>query len=487
MKRIPLYTILLFGLIITLFTSCIKKEPPPDPVIANHKYVNEWIKQNMELYYLWNEKMPSKLNNTIDPESYFYASLYKYDKDFAPDGDRHSWIEKDYLELQEYLSGVVRNELGFDYKFYRYNENDVFGEFAYIKKDTDAAAKGLKRGQAFTHVNNTKMTLENYSTLLSNARESASVTLRVQDPSFDPDSRTIHFDNEQTITINLHSKYAENPIYLDSVYTINGKTIGYLVYHFFAADARDGTNAYNLALNNVFQKFKSRSVDNIILDLRYNNGGSVRSAIYLSSMIVKNLNTKNVFSREEYNREYQDFLVKQHGEEWLIEYFVDRIGNIPLYNIGTVQTLYVLTGNYTASASELVINALIPYMDVFLIGTKTYGKNVGSTTFYKENDPKNKWGLQPIIAKFYNSVGKSDFTDGFPPDINDPDTWNMPKRELGDVNEALLELAIGHITSEVTPHTIATRSARPTPDFALEVGSSLSSKPWRNQIIMDNR
>jgi C-terminal processing protease CtpA/Prc len=143
----------------------------------------------------------------------------------------------------------------------------------------------------------------------------------------------------------------------------------------------------------------------------------------------------------------------------------------------------VLTGSYTASASELVINGLKPYMNVFLIGTKTYGKNVGSSTFYKENDSKNKWGLQPIIAKFYNSDGKSDFTDGFAPDIYDPDSWNMPKKELGDVNEALLELAIGHITGAIAPQKLQTRSIQYLP----ELGSSLESKAWRNQIIMDNR
>jgi len=492
-KKNLLSLIALSGALSTVFVSCEKDNVPAD--ISVNKYVNTWMYDEvMTPYYLWNDKIPSSLDKTMAPDAFFDAMLYKYDKYNAPDGDRFSWIQEDYVELLDMLSGVATNELGFEYKWYGYNENDVFGEFVYIKKNTDAAARGLKRGQVFTHINNTKITMDNYQTLLSGAAEGASIALRVCDVTIDLQAGIIYFDNEQNIAINLLSKYAENPVYLDSVYTINGKTIGYLAYHFFASDSGDGTGAYDLALNQIFQKFKNLGVSNLVLDLRYNSGGSVTCAIYLSSMIVKNFNTSNVFCKMEFNNEYNSYLVGKYGAGYLLDYFEDKIeiydkdGKLKskhdLHNIGNLQTLYVLTGSWTASASEMVINGLKPYMDVFLIGDVTIGKNVASTTFYEDDNPKNKWGLQPIIAKYFNSQGKSDFTAGFTPDIEDKDNWNMPKKQLGDVNEALLGAAIQHITGGGAFNTLQTKSIQPDPAFLKELGSSLGNKPWRNQIVI---
>ena len=490
---------MLFLITSMVTVSCVKDSmlQPQDPESAKNQYVNAWIKEEMSTYYLWNDKISPNLDDKVKPDAYFESMLYKYDKNSAPDGDRFSWIQEDYVELLESLSGVASLEIGFDYKWYAYNQSDVFGEIAYVKKNTDAAAKGLKRGQVFTYINNTKLTTDNYRTLMSNAEKSASIALRISNAEIDLATRKISFSNEQSITVNLLSKYAENPVYLDSVYSINGKTIGYLVYNFFAADARDYTSAYDLALNNVFEKFKNRGIDNLVLDLRYNSGGSVNSAIYLSSMIVKNMSTKSVFCKMEFNREYQSYLVKKYGSDYLLDYFENKIevynkdnkltGEYPLHNLGNLQTLYVLTGKWTASASEMVINGLKPYMDVFIIGDITYGKNVASTTFYKEKDAKNKWGLQPIIAKYYNSQGKSDFTAGFIPNILDEDTWNMPKKALGEINEALLGTAIRHITGEPTSKMAQTKVMHPDPSFLLDMGSSLEHKPWRNQIIFDRR
>jgi len=500
MKKNLFYTISLFGLTSLLLTSCLKDEDPvhkEDPVIANNKYVNNWLYDDvMSLYYLWNDKIPSGLDEKINPDAYFNSMLYKYDKNLAPDGDRFSWIQENYVELLESLSGVVHNELGFDYKWYGYNQNLVFGEFAFIKKNTDAAARGLRRGQVFTHVNNVQITMDNYSTILSDAASNASIALRVYDVELDIDAALIDFKNRKDIAINLLSRYAEDPVYLDTVYTINGKTIGYLVYNFFAADAGDETGSYDLALNRVFDRFRNRGVDNLILDLRYNSGGRITSAIHLSSMIVKDLSTNNVFSRMEYNREYNNWLINRYGADYLLYKFSNKVtvygrdgkekSAHDLNNIGNLQSLTVLTGSWTASASEMVINGLMPYMDVFLIGNTTIGKNVGSATFYEEDDSRNKWGVQPIIAKYYNSQGKSDFTSGFTPDFSDPDTWNMPKKELGDIDEALLSVAIRHIMGEALFRGPSTRSA-PSPTFLQEIGSSLDNKPWRNQIIIEKK
>jgi len=482
--------------IIAFFTSssCLKDT---DPEESRNQYVNKWMHDDvMGMYYYWNDKIPSKLNNKVDPESYFNSMLYSYNENLRPDGDRFSWIQDNYLELLDLLSGVSGNEPGFEYKLYIDFDDNIFGEFVYIKENTHAKTLGIKRGQVFTHVNNVKISWENYKTILSEAAKSPTLSLTIWDVTSDPHIvNKVYFSNEHTLTINLLNKYAENPIFLDTIYTVHGKTIGYLVYNFFSPDSGDESGSYDLALNNVIGKFNNHGVDNLILDLRYNSGGRVNSAIHLSSMIVRNLNTNNVFCQLEYNKEYNKLLLEKYGKDFLIDKFTDKVtifgndgkekGKYDLNTIGNLQNLIFLTGSWTASASEMVINGLKPYMQLFLAGNVTIGKNVASSTFYKENDRRNKWGLQPIIAKYFNSEGKSDFTAGFTPDYFDHDSWNYPKKELGDLDEALLNAAIRHITGEPLSAP-QTRSLQSAPALLQEIGASNDNKAWTNQIITHN-
>ena len=83
--------------------------------IADNQYVNGWIYDEMSIYYLWNDKLSKAPDYTLDPEKFFDSILYKYHPISNPDGDRFSWIQDDYEELQDNLSGIVSDEIGFDY------------------------------------------------------------------------------------------------------------------------------------------------------------------------------------------------------------------------------------------------------------------------------------------------------------------------------------------------------------------------------------
>jgi hypothetical protein len=86
-------------------------------------------------------------------------------------------------------------------------------------------------------------------------------------------------------------------------------------------------------------------------------------------------------------------------------------------------------------------------MNVFMIGDTTVGKNVGSASIYEDDDPDNTYGMQPIITKSFNSKNQSDYSQGFYPDIAIRD-FGLDKKELGDKNELLLNLAISYITGD---------------------------------------
>jgi C-terminal processing protease CtpA/Prc len=147
--------------------------------------------------------------------------------------------------------------------------------------------------------------------------------------------------------------------------------------------------------------------------------------------------------------------------------------------------LIVLTGEYTASASEQLINGLKAYMPVILIGKTTYGKNVSSLSIYEQNNPKNRWGMQPIVAKVFNSLGESDYTTGFEPDIELTELSVYDQSALGDTSELLLNAAISLILNRSVATRRSARKEIQTPVFIPDEtkikGSLLPAEPDLNE------
>jgi C-terminal processing protease CtpA/Prc len=192
----------------------------------------------------------------------------------------------------------------------------------------------------------------------------------------------------------------------------------------------------------VFSDFQTAGITELIIDLRFNRGGSETATINLASLIAKDVTTSTIFAKREYNDLVEDAILNdpQFGSEFLLSRFED----LP-ENIGSQLTrVYILTSANTASASELLINGLRPFMEVKLIGNTTYGKNYGSITITDDENPSNKWGMQPIVVKSYNSLDQSDYDNGFTPDILDEDN-DLVLYPLGDVNERLLNRALEDI------------------------------------------
>ena len=188
-----------------------------------------------------------------------------------------------------------------------------------------------------------------------------------------------------------------------------------------------------------------------------------------------------MFFRRQYNTEINKEIIAdpKYGEAFLTNLFADEA-----YNIGSLlssKRVYVLTSSRTASASELIINSLKPYMEVFLIGDVTYGKNVGSISIYDENDARNTWGLQPIVLRVENSLGFSDYSSGFVPDIENKDN-GLYVYPLGDPRENLLAEAIAHITGKTSSGgRVGAQSQKRE-----ILGHSLDDKKRSFRLVMEN-
>ena len=135
---------------------------------------------------------------------------------------------------------------------------------------------------------------------------------------------------------------------------------------------------------------------------------------------------------------------------------------------------------YGLYSMELLINGLKPFMNVFLVGDTTIGKNVGSISLYEPDDPKNKWGMQPIVVKSYNSANESNYSEGFFPDIVNEDN-RLSLKPLGDTDEELLSLAIDHITGGS-----GARRSSAARDGHISLGTSADFKRGSYNLVIDD-
>ena len=461
-KGLALRRLLTMMVLVLLGFSCDKDEDPGNP----NEYVNNWILENMQFWYYWNNTIPTKADKSKEPDSFFKSLLNGQ--------DRFSWIQEDFQELLKSLQGVSK-EAGFEFVLYRedLNSNSLVAQVLYVKPASPAATAGLKRGDLFTFINDQRITTDNYRELLGQMGAPFRISYRPLNYA------TMTFEGERALSLSV-VEYAENPNFLHKVFTYNDRKIGYYVYNLFATGPASGNNSYNNEMDQIFADFKAQGVTDLVIDLRYNSGGAESATRNLASLIGKGVNSSKIFTRREYNDGVEKAIIADPdlGEGYLRVKFTDKTQNIgdQLRN-GRV---YILTGSRSASASELLINGLRPYMDVFLIGNKTVGKNVGSISLFEENDPKNKWGMQPIVTKSFNALDQSDYDGGFNPQILDADN-SLSLYPLGDPNERLLKRAL----KEITGLPIFGREAERERIMGDVIGHSLDAKRRSNQLVVD--
>lgn len=413
--------------LITLVTfSCQEEEAPPvDP--GSNQAVNRWILSLMDEVYLWLDNLGTPIAENSDPEDYFESLLFR-------PTDRFSVIYPDYQELINSLNGVTL-EAGYEFILYRENQsgNNVIAEVSYIKKNSPASKVNLKRGDVITRINGTQITLENFRDLLGKMDETHTLTYQ----RFNPETQTVTPMPEVTLTA---VQLAENPNFLDTIYTINNQKIGYVVYHFFAPGPGENSTAYDQETDAIFANFKAEGIDHLIVDFRYNGGGFVSSAVNLASLIAPGVSATSIFSKTKYNADLMNRFENLRNVQTPFRAKAQNLGKTLENN-----RVYVLTSTRTASASELIINGLKPYMDVYLIGDKTTGKNVGSIPFEDEENDQNAFGILPIVSQSFNSLDQSEYTTGFNPNRIVKESQER-MRPLGDVTELLLRTAIEQIT-----------------------------------------
>lgn len=450
--------------------------------------VNDFVWKGLNAYYLWQAEKPdladtrftnqNQLNNYLlgfaSPENIFENLLLR-------PTDRFSWIVSDYVALENSFQGITANN-GMEFGLVRYQNNPsaIFGYVRYVVPNSDAAAQGITRGMLFNAVNGTELTETNFNDLLFSSNPNYTITI-ADFNNGNPTATTTSFNLTKT-------QLQENPILVAKVLQEGAKSIGYLVYNQFAS-------SYDSQLNNIFNSFKAENVTDLIIDLRYNGGGSVNSASYLGSMVTGQFNDQ-LFSKEIWNTKVQEVV----SEDSFVNNFTDRItktntdGNIIVdenINSLNLSRVYIIVSGSSASASELLINSLRAYIDVQLIGTTTVGKQVGSITLYDSDNltrsganlnNNHTYAIQPIVLEISNKNNKNE-PNGFTPGVNIPgisiaeNYGNLGV--LGERSDPLLNRTLTYIT---TGARVAKNQKR---EIFTEIYNSKLATPANNNMYVD--
>ena len=399
-------------------TSNISPTPPPNPLpVGTSSQVNDVAFQKTQDYYLWNTQLPATLNTSsyTDPIGVMTAiRQYSIEPGFATPVDKWSFAMKK-TEWNQYSGGMssvssstsAAGDFGITV-FFR-AEGDL--RVRLTEPNSPGGILGIKRGWRITKINgSTNITTSNSQYIIDNIYKAVSADVTFTKP------------DGTSVDLNLQAAhYADKPVYLDTVYNSANGNIGYLVYNSFLGNI-DQTGA---EYARVFNKFASAGITNLIVDLRYNGGGYVNLQEQLANYLITSQAQGSIMMKQIYN--------SNHSNENSTVLF-NKSGSLQLTKI------YFIVSRGTASASELLINNLKPYMDVRLIGnSNTHGKPVG---FFPIED--GEWYVFPVSFKTVNKNGEGNYYAGFTPNAIVADGLD---KDWGDINENSLASALRNISS----------------------------------------
>lgn len=451
MKKIKLLLLALFT--ITTITSCFEDNDDNLVLNENTDAIKDFVWKGMNAFYVYGNSVTDLSNdrfgingiaNRYDSTDEYLAYLSGFD---TPESlfnslvlepgviDRFSSIVPDLFEFIDRLNGTSETT-GLSLNLYAVpnSTTEVFAVIRLVQNNSVADNAGLTRGLIIRAVNDTNLNRDNFSTLLNQS----SLTLNFADYNDNGTETT----TDDTIDLNNQSQaltaetFTANPVHRTEVLNVGGETIGYLMYTSF----RDN---FETELNAAFAEFQAANVGHLVLDLRYNGGGAIVTAVRLASMITGQFNN-DVFSNAIFGPNMQNANTTFN--------FTSTITGGAGINSLNLDKVYVLTTSSSASASELIINSLRPYIDVVQIGTTTTGKttinrlvfdspNYGTT----EVNAQHTYAMFPLIGDSSNVNEILVPSTGLVPDIvlaESPNNFGT----LGNENEPLLAAAIADIT-----------------------------------------
>lgn len=391
---------------------------------AGRTQTDRWIDDTMRVWYYWKQDIPhtNDLNYFSPPFEFFASVLSEQD---GKDGQPFSTI--DSLDAPA-TRGVPSTDYGYGFQYttnhVEDNDTALYARLLYVSPDSPAGEAGLERGDWILEMDGEPITENNYSRL--NGGEGITLTVGYYDAAQDT---ILSYAEPQTLA--PARTFYDNPVHYCNVYVSGSKRVGYLVYNHFTGGLTESSTEYDDDLREAFSYFATEQVNEFVLDLRYNNGGQLSCASLLCAMLAPSSALGQTLAYLEFNESI--------GEQEMVfdESLIQGGANLNL------SRLYVLTSTETASASEMLINCLKPYMEVVLVGGTTVGKNVASRAFVNE---ELMLEMRPIVCKLYNADRESEYAEGFTADVSVDENGDMARfLPFGNPDELMLYTALNLI------------------------------------------
>lgn len=422
---------------------------------AMSSYLNNYMHDRLCKEYLWAEEY-SKLDidMNISYDKFLYTHLTKLGDMNIEDGGKY----RDYSSsagdryIYSYISEITATKgtvatkagelsstfgLGIGPLFasvYKDGTNYIGLTVGYVYEDSPAFKAGLRRGDTIYAVGTTRITKNNYKGYMQELFYEPSGTYTLMFARYIPNEAEKRYDLDENNVIEVTAgSYGYNPVLFTAVMKNtniseisdegDGESqndppfcVGYLASESFDSSAQE-------VIDYQIQQFIDEGITDLILDLRFNVGGEVQQSRYLASAIVGRSYDDEIFFKAKFNDgKTEDWKFLSGPAE------SDKLGKAP--EIPGLKRLWVIISENTASASELIINALKGVdFPVTLMGSRSEGKNVGMVVTYPEYNGR-RFEFAPIT--YWGLNGRDEYApaDGF-----EPDEGNMLNNQNSSYND----------------------------------------------------
>jgi len=388
---------------------------------------NQFVYDVMQDIYFWNTSIPNlNPDGFSSPEALLDEMISN-----SPVLDRFSFIGSQAAEESLFNEGLF---VGLGFSSTIVNNDSLFLRFVYPNSPAEEA--GLRRGDNIITIDGVNV---------------AATLAAGNTPDFGASAAgtnvEIEYINDAGVTQTVVVTKRETSVPTVSANRVidnAGVPTAYMHFLIFIQPSES-------ALDAAFADFRAQGAQELIVDLRYNGGGIVPVAEYMAGLLGGSTTNGQVFFDRVHNSQNANL-----DETSFFENQANSLG---------IDKVVFITNRNSASASELVINGLSPFMDVTIVGDTTFGKPVGQFGF-------NFCGkvLRPTSFQTVNALGEGDYFDGLPADCPAPDDLTA---QLGDEAEASLATALGFLrTGSCTP----TASTKTITSFANTQKSTVKSQ-----------
>ncbi|MFC3713314.1 S41 family peptidase [Sphingoaurantiacus capsulatus] len=380
----------------------------------------QWADGVLREWYLFPETLPGSLSpagySTV--EDYIDALTLNARNQRR---DRYSTYLTSIAEENAFFASGASAGFGFRVS------TDSINRRAFIMEtfeDTPAFTAGIERGDEIVAIGASTSSLQSVSTIISNGGSNAVTNaLGANTAGMTRVLRISGAAGTRDLTL-TKADYSLTPVssrYGARIIQDGAKKVGYL-------NLRTFITAANPQLRFAFDTFRREGVTELIVDFRYNGGGLISTAELLGDLLGGNRASSEVFSSFVYRPE------KSSNNS------THRFVAQP-ESVSPTRIAFITTGA-SASASEVVINGMLPYLgdNLGMIGANSFGKPVGQVAIDRSACDDR---LRVVAFSSRNSANSDAYYDGLASTVRRTcRATDDLTRPLGDAQESSVRQAL---------------------------------------------